>query len=133
MLIATESYLTSGDRVLYIGGNGYYWATSTCQDDPSCIKVRKLDASSRTWQAEAGAGYLANAGERSGLWRSRGRPFQKLVGLGFTAEGMDRSEAFERMPDSFHKRVAWLFLRNECARNASGRVRTGVLSSRSSF
>jgi N,N-dimethylformamidase len=31
------------------------------------------------------------------------------VGLGFSTEGMDRSEAFERMPDSFHKRVAWIF------------------------
>ena len=109
MLDATESYLTSGGRILYIGGNGYYWVTSTCQDDPSCIEVRKLDAGSRAWQAEAGEGYLASTGERSGLWRSRGRAPQKLVGLGFTAEGMDRSEAFERMPDSFHKRAAWIF------------------------
>ena len=109
MLDSTESYLTNGGRVLYIGGNGYYWVTSTCPDDPSCIEVRKLDAGSRAWQAEAGEGYLASTGERSGLWRSRGRPPQKLVGLGFTTEGMDRSEAFERMPDSFHKRAAWIF------------------------
>ena len=109
MLDATENYLTEGGRVLYIGGNGYYWVTATCPDDSSCIEVRKLDVGSRAWQAEAGEGYLANTGERSGLWRSRGRPPQKLVGLGFTAEGMDRSEAFERMPDSFHKRVAWIF------------------------
>jgi len=109
MLDATEHYLTRGGRVMYLGGNGYYWVTAACPDDPACIEVRKLDAGSRAWQAEAGEGYLASSGERSGLWRSRGRPPQKLVGLGFTTEGMDRSEPFERMPDSFHKRVAWIF------------------------
>lgn len=109
MLDATEQYLQGGGRVMYLGGNGYYWVTATCPDDPSCIEVRKLDTGSRAWQAEAGEGYLASTGERSGLWRSRGRPPQKLVGLGFTTEGMDRAEPFERMPDSYHKRVAWIF------------------------
>ncbi len=109
MLDATEQYLTTGGRMMYLGGNGYYWVTSTVADDPACIEVRKLDVGSRAWQAEPGEGYLASTGERSGLWRSRGRAPQKLVGLGFTAEGMDRSEPFERMPDSFHKRVAWIF------------------------
>ena len=109
MLDATENYLTSGGRVMYLGGNGYYWVTATCPDDPSCIEVRKLDAGSRAWQAEAGEGYLASSGERSGLWRSRGRAPQKLVGLGFSTEGFDSSEPFERMPDSFHKNVSWIF------------------------
>lgn len=109
MLNATEQYLMEGGRMMYLGGNGYYWVTSTVPDDPACIEVRKLDAGSRAWQADPGEGYLASTGERSGLWRSRGRAPQKLVGLGFTTEGMDRSEPFERMPDSFHKRVAWIF------------------------
>jgi len=109
MLDATEHYLTQGGRMMYLGGNGYYWVTAPCPDDPACIEVRKLDAGSRAWQAEAGEGYLASTGERSGLWRSRGRAPQKLVGLGFTTEGMDRAEPFERMPDSFHKRVSWIF------------------------
>ena len=109
MLDSTEEYLIGGGRVMYLGGNGYYWVTAACPDDPACIEVRKLDVGSRAWQAEPGEGYLATTGERSGLWRSRGRPPQKLVGLGFTTEGMDRSEPFERMPDSFHKRVAWIF------------------------
>ena len=109
MLDATEQYLCSGGRVMYLGGNGYYWVTAACPDDPACIEVRKLDSGSRAWQAEPGEGYLASTGERSGLWRNRGRAPQKLVGLGFTTEGMDRSEPFERMPDSFHKRVAWIF------------------------
>ena len=109
MLDATEQYLQGGGRVMYLGGNGYYWVTAACPDDPACVEVRKLDSGSRAWQAEPGEGYLATTGERSGLWRNRGRAPQKLVGLGFTTEGMDRAEPFERMPDSFHKRVAWIF------------------------
>ena len=109
MLDATEEYLRDGGRFLYLGGNGYYWVTATCRNDPSCIEVRKLDAGSRAWEAKAGECYLMSSGERSGVWRSRGRAPQKLMGVGFTAEGMDRSEPFERMPDSFHKRVSWIF------------------------
>jgi len=109
MLDATEDYLTRGGRVIYAGGNGYYWVSALRAGAPEVMEVRKLDAGSRAWQAEAGEGYLASTGERSGLWRSRGRAPQKIVGIGFTAEGMDRSTHFERMPDSFHKRVAWMF------------------------
>ncbi|UVC08030.1 LamG domain-containing protein [Rhizobium sp. TH2] len=109
MMDATEAYLREGGRVMYLGGNGYYWVTGTRKDEPHCIEVRKLDAGSRAWQAEPGEGYLACTGQRSGLWRSRGRAPQKVVGLGFTAEGMDASQPFERMPDSFHKRASWIF------------------------
>ena len=108
MMDGTETYLREGGRVLYIGGNGYYWVTGLREGEPHCIEVRKLDTGSRAWQAEPGEGHLACTGERSGLWRSRGRAPQKIVGLGFTTEGMDESQPFERMPDSFHKRVSWL-------------------------
>ena len=109
MMDATEDYLTSGGRVIYAGGNGYYWVSGLREGEPEIMEVRKLDTGSRAWQAEAGEGYLACTGERSGLWRSRGRAPQKIVGIGFTAEGMDRSTHFERMPDSFHKRADWMF------------------------
>ena len=109
MLDATEDYLTRGGRVIYAGGNGYYWVSALREGAPEIMEVRKLDTGSRAWQAEAGEGYLASSGERSGLWRSRGRAPQKIVGIGFTAEGMDRCTHFERMPDSFHKRADWMF------------------------
>lgn len=109
MLDGTEDYLTRGGRVIYAGGNGYYWVSGLRQSAPEIMEVRKLDTGSRAWQAMPGEGYLASTGEKSGLWRARGRAPQKIVGVGFTSEGMDRSTWFERMPDSFHKRVAWMF------------------------
>ena len=109
MLDATEDYLCEGGRLIYSGGNGYYWVSGLREGEPHCMEVRKLDTGSRAWQADPGEGYLASTGEKSGLWRARGRAPQKIVGVGFTSEGMDESQPFERMPDFFHRRVAWMF------------------------
>ena len=109
MLDATEDYLAQGGRLLYLGGNGYYWCVGFRDDEPWAMEVRKLEAGSRAWQARPGEHYLATTGERSGLWRHRGRPPQKLVGVGFTSEGMDISVPYRRMPDSYHRAVSWIF------------------------
>lgn len=109
MMDATEDYLAGGGRVCYLGGNGYYWVVGFRDGDPTVMEVRKLEAGSRAWQAKAGEHYLACTGERSGLWRHRGRAPQKLVGVGFTSEGMDYSVPYQRMPDSYHRSVSWIF------------------------
>ena len=109
MMDATEDYLAQGGRLMYLSGNGYYWVTGFRDDEPWVMEVRKLDSGSRAWQARPGEGYLASTGERSGLWRHRGRPPQKLVGTGFASEGMDQSVPYRRMADSWHKSVSWIF------------------------
>ncbi len=109
MLDATEDYLAEGGRVMYLSGNGYYWVVGWRADEPWLMEVRKLEAGSRAWQARPGEHYLASTGERSGLWRHRNRAPQKIVGTGFASEGMDESVPYRRMPDSWHKGVAWIF------------------------
>ncbi len=109
MLDASEDYLAQGGRIMYLSGNGYYWVVGWREEEPWLMEVRKLEAGSRAWQARPGEHYLACTGERSGLWRHRGRPPQKIVGTGFASEGMDESVPFRRMPDSWHKSVAWIF------------------------
>ena len=109
MLDATEDYLAEGGRLLYLSGNGYYWTVGFRDDEPWIMEVRKLEAGSRAWQARAGEHYLASTGERSGLWRHRSRAPQKLVGVGFTSEGMDASVPYRRMPDSYHRAASWIF------------------------
>jgi N,N-dimethylformamidase len=109
MLDGVEDYLAHGGRALYLGGNGFYWATAIRPHEPWCIEVRKLDSGTRAWQASPGEGYLVSTGERSGIWRNRGRPPQKMIGVGFTAQGMDQGRPFERLPDSFDSRAAWIF------------------------
>ena len=109
MMDATEDYLEGGGRLLNLGANTHYWCVGFRDDEPWVMEVRKLEAGSRAWQARPGEHYLASTGERSGLWRHRGRPPQKLIGVGFTSEGMDQSVPYRRMADSYHRSVAWMF------------------------
>lgn len=109
MMDATEDYLAQGGRLLYLSGNGYYWVVAFREDEPWIMEVRKLEAGSRAWMARPGEGYLATTGERGGLWRHRNRAPQKIVGTGFTSEGMDESVGYGRMLDSYESAGAWIF------------------------
>jgi N,N-dimethylformamidase len=111
MLDAMESYLTAGGRLMYLGGNGFYWVTSYHPDKPYLVEVRKAEGGSHTWQARAGEYYHSTTGERGGVWRSRARAPQKLVGVGFAAQGFDRSSFFRRMPDSLDANARFIFAR----------------------
>jgi len=108
MLDATEDYIASGGRYIYMGGNGYYWNVAFRGDDLSTMEVRKLDSGMRAWSARPGEHYLATTGQKSGLWKNLGRPPQKLVGIGFIAEGFETSRPYRRMPDSYHRTVSWI-------------------------
>jgi N,N-dimethylformamidase len=109
ILDATEDYVASGGRLIYMGGNGYYWNVAYRKDEPWCMEVRKLNSGMRAWAARPGEYYLATSGQKSGIWKDLGRPPQKLVGVGFISEGFDSSRPFRRMPDSWHRRADWMF------------------------
>ena len=81
MLDALETFLTAGGRLMYLGGNGFYWVTSYFPGKPHLIEVRKGEGGSRAWQARPGRYYHSTTGERGGVWRNRARPPQKRVGL----------------------------------------------------
>ncbi|MDQ0332973.1 N,N-dimethylformamidase [Mesorhizobium sp. YL-MeA3-2017] len=108
MLDATEDYIATGGRYIYMGGNGYYWNVAFRDDDLTTMEVRKLDSGMRAWNARPGEHYLATTGQKSGLWKNLGRPPQKLVGIGFIAEGFETSRPYRRMPDSYHRTVSWI-------------------------
>ena len=109
MMDATEDYLAKGGRLMYLSGNGYYWVVSFRAGNMDVMEVRRLDLGTRSWNAEPGEHYMANNGERGGLWRGRGRAPQKLVGTGFTSEGMDESKPYRKMPDAENPAAAWIF------------------------
>ncbi len=108
-LDAAEDYVADGGRLMYMGGNGFYWVVSSTEAEPYVMEVRKGEAGMRAWQANPGELYHQTSAERGGLWRLRGRPPQKLTGVGFTTEGFDFCRPYRRMPDSFHKTAAWIF------------------------
>lgn len=83
MLDALEGYLSQGGRYMYLSGNGMYWATAF--DGAHTIEVRRHGAAVSAWHCAPGEGDLATTGEPGGLWRWRGRPPQRYVGVGFSA------------------------------------------------
>ncbi len=108
MLDAQEDYVAGGGRLIYMGGNGYYWVVGFDPEVPACMEVRKLDSGMRAWAAKPGEHYLQTTGEKSGLWRNRGRAPQKLTGVGFIAEGFETAAPYRKMPDAWHRTVSWI-------------------------
>ena len=108
MLDAWETYLSSGGRAMYLGANGFYWVANWHPGKKHLMEVRKAEYGSRAWQANPGEYYLQTNGQRSGLWRGRARPPQKIFGTGFAAEGFDESSYYVQMPDARDPRAAFI-------------------------
>ena len=109
MLDAFEQYLSAGGRLMYLGGNGFYWRVAFSDDQPGVMEVRRAEDGTRGWIAEPGEYYHEWGGEYGGLWRRLGRAPNMLVGIGFAAQGFDRAAPFKRTPASFDSRAAWVF------------------------
>ena len=106
---AMETYLNSGGRLMYLGGNGWYWRIAFHQDLDGVIEVRRAEDGIRTWVAEPGEYFHSFTGEYGGIWRRVGKPPNELLATGFTAQGFDVSSYFVRKPDSFDPRAAFIF------------------------
>ncbi len=87
MLDALETHVRGGGRLMYLGGNGFYWVTSADKD--GLIEIRRGTSGGRAWESEPGECYHSSTGEPGGLWRHRGRPPNRLFGVGFAAQGAD--------------------------------------------
>jgi N,N-dimethylformamidase len=87
MLDALERYRDTGGTLMYLGGNGFYWKIALSPEKDGLIEIRRAEGGIRAWAAEPGEYYNQFDGEYGGLWRRNGRPPQKLVGVGFTAQG----------------------------------------------
>jgi N,N-dimethylformamidase len=108
MIEARDAYLNGGGRLLYLGGNGFYWVTAIAEDEPSLAEVRRWNGW-RTWQAEPGEIWLSLNGELSGLWRDRGHAPQRSVGVGFVGGGYDRGVPYHRTSESYRPNFAFIF------------------------
>ncbi len=109
MLDALEGYLDTGGRLMYLGGNGFYWVTGVDPGRGHICEVRRGIAGSRSWQSAPGELYLSTTGELGGLWRYRGRAPQRVVGVGFASQGWGGATGYRRLPDSFDPRAAFIF------------------------
>ena len=107
MMAALDAYIAQGGRVMYLGGNGFYWVTGVNPERPHLIEIRRWRGT-ETWEAKPGEYHLSTTGELGGLWRNRNREPQKLLGVGFTSQGNDYSRPYRLLPDCRNSRAAFI-------------------------
>ncbi len=108
MMDGLQAYLISGGKLMYLGGNGFYWMTSF-GPNLSYIEVRRGHQGTRAWDSDPGEVVHATTGEPGGLWRNLGVCPQSLVGVGMAAQGWGGGRGYRRLPDSFDPRVVPFF------------------------
>tara|TARA_Y100000588_G_scaffold160076_1_gene174059 strand:+ start:605 stop:2863 length:2259 start_codon:yes stop_codon:yes gene_type:complete len=107
---AVFDFTHQGGRLMYLGGNGFYWRVALHQEIPGVIEVRRCEAAIKTWGADTGEYYHSFTGEHGGLWRHQGETEpQRLAGVGFTSEGFDISSYYRQTNDARNPRVAFMF------------------------
>jgi N,N-dimethylformamidase len=109
MLDALAAYLGRGGRLMYMGGNGFYWRVSYPAAHPGMIEMRRAEDGTRAWVESVGEYYHSSTGEYGGLWRRQDRAPNALVGVGFVAQGFDRSSYYRRTPASRDPRARFIF------------------------
>jgi N,N-dimethylformamidase len=111
MLVAIQAYLEGGGRMLYLGGNGFYWVTSVDPDRPYRAEVRRGINGTRAWSSRPGELRHQTTGEQGGLWRYRDRSPNKLVGVGFAAQAdsTEKAPGYRRTAAGMRDEHSWIF------------------------
>lgn len=108
-LNAIESFTGSGGRLMYLGGNGFFATVSFDPEDRHVMELRRSDAGTRPHESPFGDRRHQTSGEMAGLWRNKGMPPQRLLGVGFAAQGFDRCTYYQRLTDSYDPLAAFAF------------------------
>jgi len=87
MMNAFERFLGQGGRLMYPGGNGFYWRAEPSLETPHALEVRRAEGGIRVWATEPGESYNQFEGGYGGLLRRIGKASHKLVGIGFSTQG----------------------------------------------
>ena len=104
-----KAYTEQGGRLMYLGGNGFYWQIAYHPELPGVLEVRRGEDGTRAWKAAPGEFYDSFTGEYGGLWLHQDRAPQRLAGAGFIAQGFDTSGYFRRTAESTNPRIKWAF------------------------
>lgn len=109
MLDAVQGYVDRGGRLMYLGGNGFYWRISYSDAYPGIIECRRSEAGIRPWEPGVGQFHHAFSGEYGGLWRRNGRCSTQLTGLVMSSQGFDVSEPYELTAEASDPSVSFIF------------------------
>ncbi|MEI7871021.1 MAG: N,N-dimethylformamidase beta subunit family domain-containing protein [Alphaproteobacteria bacterium] len=108
-LDALQTYTETGGRLMYLGGNGFYWRVALSEKVPGAIELRRTEGGIRLWAAEPGEYYHSFDGNYGGLWRRSDRPPNLLCGIGFSSQGTFWGDAYRQTPAARDNTHAWVF------------------------
>jgi N,N-dimethylformamidase len=108
-LDALAAYTRGRGRLMYLGGNGFYWRIAVTQTLPGVLELRRAEGGIRAWAAEPGEYYHQTDGAYGGLWRRNRRPPQMLAGVGFSGQGLFEGTHYRVLPAARDPRHAWVF------------------------
>jgi N,N-dimethylformamidase len=106
---ALQAFLQRGGRLMYLGGNGFYWRVAFHPELPGVMELRRGEDGIRDWVAEGGEYYQAFDGGYGGMWERQGRPIHALVGVGMAGQGFDACSYYRRTAASRDPRAAFVF------------------------
>ena len=109
MLDALDGFVRQGGRLMYLGGNGFYWRVAFRDDKPGVLELRRAQVNIGRWNPGPGQYLHSFTGEHGGLWRDLGRAPQLLTGVGFVAQGFDVGAPYRRTAASHEPRAAFIF------------------------
>jgi len=108
-LDALMEYTKTGGKMVYLGGNGFYWRVARDPSIPWAIELRRAEGGIRTWAAEPGEYYHQTDGRMGGLWRRNRRPPQQICGVGFSSQGRFEGTHYRILPAARDPEYAWIF------------------------
>ena len=109
MLDGLDAWTRRGGRLMYLGGNGFYWRIAYHPTLPGVMEVRRTEDGTRAWIAEVGEYYMSFSGEYGGMWRRQKRPPNHIAGVGFISQGFDASAPYRRTAAAADSRVSFIF------------------------
>jgi len=108
MLDALQGWLRDGGRLMYLGGNGFFWRTGYHPARSDVVEVRRVGME-QLWTPTPGESVLNTVAEPGGTWQHAGRPPNAIAGVGFITQGFDASSYYRRRPDAEDPRVSFVF------------------------
>lgn len=106
---AIESFVEHGGRLMYLGGNGFYWVTSFDGPNTQTLECRRGYSGVRNWTSHPAELYHSSTGEVGGQHLHAGRNSRSLVGVASAAAGWGKASGYSRTESSRAPDVQFAF------------------------
>ncbi len=97
---AVSSYLDQGGRMMYLGGNGWFWSVGPHPSAQGAIEYRK----NTLWSERV----MENGLRGGGFWESD-RRLEGLFGVNMSGMTFQACTDFHKNPDAENPRASWIF------------------------